>query len=46
MEVTLCEKIKACYLAYINEKNLYKKIYYFDLLKSYLAEEEDINNGK
>ena len=45
MDISLCEKIKACYLAYINEDNIYKKAYYLELLKKYLDEEDELHNG-
>ncbi len=45
MNINLYDKIRACYLAYINEKNKLKKLYYFELLKQYILKEKELNNG-
>ncbi len=44
MDISIDEKIKACYLAYINEENVYKKVYYLELLRKYLDEKEEIHD--
>lgn len=46
MNISIYDKIRACYLAYINEKNDIKKMIYFDLLKKYFIEEKEIRDGK
>lgn len=46
MNINIYDKIRACYLAYINEKDNIKKMFYFDLLKKYFEEEKVLKNGK
>lgn len=45
MNINIYDKIRACYLAYINEKDLNKKLYYLKVLKEYLNEEKELHNG-
>lgn len=46
MNISIYDKIRACYLAYINENDNIKKMFYFDLLKKYFAEEKELRDGK
>ncbi len=46
MNINIYDKIRACYLAYINENDLNKKLYYLKILKDYLNKEKELHNGK
>ena len=43
MDENLYDEIRACYLAYVNEKNITKKMYYLELLKEYIRKEKELN---
>lgn len=45
MNENIYDELRACYLAYINEKNITKKAYYLELLKDYIRKEKELNNG-
>lgn len=46
MDENLYDETRACYLAYVNEKNITKKMYYLELLKEYIRKEKELSNGK
>lgn len=44
--ISIYDKIRACYLTYINEKDVNKRFVYLKILKSYLMKEKELHNGK